>query len=218
FQTASSPPVKLGRSSQPNHTSGAFAAELNHQPLSGIARISTYSARCNPCAARRCHCGIAGMSAGRFSVVRHALQKNTNARIVMPIDLCKSNTRTLAGVTPICTIDNPMTPCTMISAATSQWNARTSAPQPASVLRSCMRFLHRLLVIAFGGAIELGFDFEANRHFGTDGFRERGHAELRAIELRASGKPRDRFEPEQRRAHAVDGEIDLHRQRDAVQR
>src|SRR6185312_608679 len=147
-----------------------------------------------------------------------AMRKSTNARIVMPIDLCKANTRTLAGVTPICTIDNPMTPCTMISAATSQWNARTSAPQPASVLRSCMRFLHRLLVIAFGGAIELGFDFEANRHFGTDGFRERGHAELRAIELRASGKPRDRFEPEQRRAHAVDGEIDLHRQRDAVQR
>src|SRR6185312_12363599 len=149
--------------------------------------------------------GIAGGSAGRFSVSRHAIRSRTRARIVMPIDLCSANTRTLAGVRPICTIVNPITPCARINAAISQWNARTSAPQPASVLRSGMRpaphqLVHRLPVIVFGGAIELGFDFEADRHLGADGFREGSHAELRAIEFRASGKPGDGFEPEQGRA------------------
>src|SRR6185312_11587225 len=147
---------------------------------------------------------------------------STSPRMVRPIDLCSANTRTLAGVRPICTMPNPITPCAMISAATSQWNARTMAPQPWSVLRSGTRpaphqLVHGLLVIALRAAVQRGFDFQPDRNPGADGLRKRGAAELRAIERRVAREARDRLESEQRRAHAVDGELDLHRQRDAAQ-
>src|SRR5690348_17697906 len=102
--------------------------------------------------------------------------------MVIPMDLCNANTRTFAGVRPICTIDNPITPCATISTAISQWNARTSAPQSCSVLRSGMRpaphqFVRSLPIIGFRAAIELGFDFEPDRHLRADRLRKGRHAE-----------------------------------------
>src|SRR5690348_3365501 len=205
-------------SNQPNHTSGALAVELNHHPLSGIARINTYNARCSACAARRCQRGIAEGSAGRLSVSRHAMRSSTSARMVIPMDLCSANTRTFAGVRPICTIDNPITPCATINTAISQWNARTNAPQPCSLLRSGMRLLRGLPVIRFRAAIELGFDFEPDRHLRAHRFRKGRHAEFGAVQRRMSGKACDGFEAEQGHANTVDGEVDFHRQRHVPQR
>src|SRR5690348_1153391 len=110
------------------------------------------------------------------------------------MDLCSANTLTLVGVMPSSTIVRPIAPCTTISAAINQWNACATLPQRVSVLRSMVRvLLQGGFVLLLCILVQDCLDLQPHFHFRADRLRERGHAELRAIEIRRCGEPGQRL-------------------------
>src|SRR5690348_1267992 len=124
------------------------------------------------------------------------------------MDLCSANTFTLVGVMPSSTIVRPIAPCTTISAAISQWNACATLPQRVSVLRSMGRVLRRgSFVFPLRVLVEDCLDLQPHVHLRAHRFRERGHAELRAIQRGLRGKAGERLQAgKDRRADAVERE------------